>query len=707
MSEIFEACARINNHLLSGEESAARNLLIQLLHQRGADLDGYGSLVNTLIRQTGLYPYMILEQADWPERYIYDAFRVQIGAGMSATLHREQSALLRRLIDGEDLAISAPTSFGKSFVIDAFIELSKPINVVIIVPTLALTDETRRRLHRKFAPRYKVITTTNVELSDRNILVFPQERVQAYVDRLEEIDLLVIDEFYKASIAFDKERAPALLSAILRMQDRAKQRYFLAPNITALSESPFTRGMTFERLDFSTVYLEQHHCYLDIRRDAVKKSRMLIDILSAQQGKSLIYAGSYSNIDRVGALIVDKMPPLESRLLWSFSSWLAKHYDPNWTLVALVTRGAGVHNGQIHRSLSQIQIKLFEEEEGLGILISTSSIVEGVNTSAQNVILWSNRKGRPRLDDFTYRNIMGRGGRMFRHFVGHLYILEEPPEPEVAQLDLQVPDQLLGEIDEERLRSSLTDEQVTRVIEFKSEMSNLLGVDVANRLAQSTALQTSNWSLIREIARDMRENAQAWSQLRTLTYDDPAYWDNVLYKVIRLQPAGWDIQYSKFVAFIKVLSRNWDSSIPELLDGLDSLDIGVEQFFKLERLATFRLAALLNDVYVVSRELRPDETPDISGFIGRLSSAFLPALVYQLEEYGLPRMLSRRIHYSGLVDLTNPDASLHEILAELMRVGVDGILHSGLDYDEFDEYVLRYFVEGITPATAVVNANLA
>lgn len=61
--------------------------------------------------------------------------------------------------------MSAPTSFGKSFVIDAFIAIKQPINVVILVPTVALADETRRRICRKFSHQYKIITTTDVELA--------------------------------------------------------------------------------------------------------------------------------------------------------------------------------------------------------------------------------------------------------------------------------------------------------------------------------------------------------------------------------------------------------------------------------------------------------------------------------------------------------------------------------------------------------------
>src|SRR3546814_4872573 len=87
-------------------------------------------------------------------------------------------------------------------------------------------------------------------------------------------------------------------------------------------------------------------------------------------------------------------------------------------------------------------VRLFEEADGLENLISTSSIIEGVNTSAENVIIWANKNGRPRLNDFTYRNIVGRGGRMFRHFIGKVFLLEEPPAPEATQLTLEFTDDL-------------------------------------------------------------------------------------------------------------------------------------------------------------------------------------------------------------------------------------------------------------------------
>lgn len=120
---------------------------------------------------------------------------------------------------------------------------------------------------------------------------------------------------------------------------------------------------------------------------------------------------------------------------------------------------------------------MFEEPDGIKNLVSTSSIIEGVNTSAENVVLWSNKSGRGRakINDFSYRNIIGRGGRMFRHFVGKIYILEKPPENEDIQLNLTFPDELIGSIDLDEFKSELSKEQISKIIAYREEMDEFLG----------------------------------------------------------------------------------------------------------------------------------------------------------------------------------------------------------------------------------------
>lgn len=689
----FAVCERVNTLLQEGNSYDARNELIRLLDYHHKNEMPYSPVMNHMIRETGLYAYLEPETASWSDRFVYESFKVDIGLEQAATLHGEQSVVLRHLLEGTDLAVSAPTSFGKSLIIDAFIAIKRPANVVILVPTIALTDETRRRLSRKFGTEYRVITTADADLSDKNILIFPQERALSYYEKLESIDLLVVDEFYKASKEFDKDRAPALLKAMLKLGEKAKQRYYLAPHVSKLPENPFTRGMLFLPLDFNTVFLQKHDFSAELGKDAAKKSSALVSILEGTHGKSLIYAGTYPNVERVANLLIEKTEEVESPLLTSFAEWLSLNYDPNWKLTTLVRRGAGIHTGQLHRSLSQIQVRLFEEPKGLRNLVSTSSIIEGVNTSAENVIVWSNKNGNFLLKDFTYRNIIGRGGRMFRHFVGNIFILEKPPAPTDTQLDLTFPDELLADIDDTKFKQELTKEQVAKIILFREQMKSALGPDALERLQREGSLITSDMALITDIAHEVLRNQSRWRAFGFLNSDDTENWGWILGKILKLSPGGWDCPHSTFVEFIKVLSNNWHLSIPELLDELDELQIGIEQFFRLERNATFKLSALINDINVIQKEILKERAIDASPFISALSKAFLPSCVLALEEYGLPRMLAKKLQEAKMIDFSG-ELKLHEALQQL-RILRPRIQNELPNLHHFDRYVLDYFYEGI------------
>ena len=693
---IFESCHNINELLISNDDNEARQQLIKLLDYHNNQKIEYTPLVNHLIRETGLFPYLRPNTSNWEERFIYNVFKVDVGEKEPLTLHREQSFLLKELLEGKNIAVSAPTSFGKSFVIDAYIKIKKPKNVIIIVPTLALTDETRRRLYRKFANQYKIITTSDVELAERNIFIFPQERALNYVNAVESFDILIIDEFYKAGYKFDKTRSPSLVRAMIKLGEKAKQKYYLAPNIQSIDDNPFTKDMIFHRLDFNTVFLEKHNLYEQIEKNNTEqKSSFLLNILEENNTKSLIYAGTYSNIESLSNLFLTTFKEEGNELLNIFSEWLGKNYDFNWNLTKLIKRGVGVHNGQLHRSLSQIQVKLFDEEKGIKNLISTSSIIEGVNTSAENVIIWRNRKGSAKLDDFTYKNIIGRGGRMFQHFIGKIYILEEPPSQEETQLDLPFPDEIIGDIDEEKYQGLLTKEQLAKLKVYQNDMGELVGVEVYERMRGESVFQSSNSDLVKRIAIDLHKHPTDWNGLNYLNEFKPADWTRLIYKIINLQPGNWETRNKTFVEFIKIIAHNWKKSIPELLQELEDYDVGVNEFFKLERNITFKFTSLLKDINSLQKEILKGKNYDISKFIAYCSHAFLPKVVFQLEEYGLPRMISKKFQKSKIINFYDSELTIHKAIEIFNEIGLRQLKERTIELDKFDEYILDYFFEGI------------
>lgn len=691
---VFERCSEINDLLNEKHESDARNQLIALLNYMHIHDMPYSPLVNALIREVGLYPYMDESTTNWNDAFVYNLFKVDVGVGEDKALHREQYRLLSALIEGRNIAVSAPTSFGKSFVVDAFIRLRHPNNVMIIVPTIALTDETRRRIYKKFSNEYNVITTTDEELADKNIFIFPQERALHYIDIIESLDILIVDEFYKSSKVFEKDRAANLIKAIIKIGEKAKQRYYLAPNISKIEDNPFTRDMEFLKLDFNTVYLTIKNFYPEIQNDNVKKGEKFLELNDTIEGKTLIYAGSHSNISKVSDILLANTKEKQSELLDSFSEWLGKNYDYGWYLTLLTKRGIGVHNGQLHRSLSQIQIRLFEEErDGLDKLISTSSIIEGVNTSAENVIVWATSGRGLRFNNFSYKNLMGRAGRMFRHFIGHIYVLAKPPIESDTQLEIPFPEEILGTLDKEKCSKVLTREQVAKISEYDQEMEQIMG-EVYHEYKNDSVIQSQDSNLIRNIASKLHANPNDWDVLQWLNNPNTDYWDQGLLKILLLQPGNWETSYREYIAFVKVLTKNWTSTIPDMLSELEQYNIGLDQFFKLERNVTFNLASLVGDLNKLQQVILRRGI-DISSFKTKLSSAFLPPVVYALEEYGLPRMISRKIQDSGLIDFEDQSLNLKGAISIFHQIGCKTIQES-LGLEKFECYLLEYFFDGIS-----------
>ena len=703
--KIFETYHLVNDLLIESKDSDARKELIKLLSTMQKENKEYSELTNSLIRQCGLLPYMKLESCSSIDHIVYEAFKTDVGLNQELALHREQSSLLKQLLKGKSIAISAPTSFGKSFVIDAFISIAKPKNILIIVPTISLTDETRRRIYRKFADDYKVITTTDCELGEKNIFIFPQERANSYLGAIKEIDILIIDEFYKASVKYDKDRAPSLLKSILKYSKIAKQKYFLAPNIKYFSSTILSDDIEFiEKLDFSTVFLDIKNLYDEIGNDLEKKTQMLISILQENLNKTLIYVASYSQIDNVSTIVLGHFERLEYKLLDQFANWLEKNYSPLWSLPKLVRRGFGIHNGQLHRSLSQIQVKIFEEENGLRGLISTSSLIEGVNTSAENIILWKNRKGgpgNPYLDSFMYKNIIGRGGRMFKHFVGNIYLLEPPPDEENPQLEIEYPDEIISAIDEKEHSETLSDEQIKKINEYKKEIDGYLGhPGDYDSIVKEGGFANSRSELVKRIAIEIAYYSEKWNGLGYLNSDDPAQWERLIRQATYLDPGKWGSgphgpQHEKFVKFVMIMAKNWTTPVKDLIQELDDIDVSPNEFFSLERKIAFNLASLFSDINTIQKKILK-KGYDVGSFVNKLSSAFLPQLVYDLEEYGLPRMISRKIQDAGIIIFEDGELSLHKTIEIFQAIGYEN-LSSIKTFDSMDLYILKYFYEGITP----------
>lgn len=692
-TEIFEECAQINALIENSNKAEARSMVINLLDKLRRDGNEYTPLINHVIREVGLFPYIDPKTALWEDQVVVEAFKANVGDETPVTLHSAQSHVLKRLLLGDNIAVSAPTSFGKSFIVDAFIAIRQPENVVMIVPTIALADETRRRIEHKFSHKYKIITTTDATITERNIFIFPQERSFAYLDKLEKIDMLIVDEFYKASSMFDDDRSSSLLSAIIELGRISRQKYYLAPNIHKIADNVFTQGMQFMRLtDFKTVITKAAKIYekrrSDENVDEFKKNN-LVNILQNNTAKTLVYAGSYNNINKVSTILADNLPYKETSLLRDFNDWLKVNYGDSFSLCQLSERGIGIHNGKMHRSLSQIQVKLFECTEGLDTIISTSSIIEGVNTQAEQVIGWSNKNGLHKFDYFTYRNIIGRAGRMFKYFVGKVYLLEEPPVQENTTLTIDFPDEVAESLDSEDPGIEINQEQNNHIKEYEEFMMNALGAENFRQIRKLSIFKSCDPRILKSLIEKLKANPNWPRGYAALAATNTYNWREPVLDVVSL--LGDNMARLIKIAIWK-MPDNWTRSIAEVYSELS--DISYEDLFSAERYLSYNLCSTLSVINILKKSFDPT-SPDISLFIGRAANAFLPKLVYQLEEYGLPRMISRKIQNSGLINLEDDSVEISEIIKQFNNIGREKVIQGLNNLLPFDKFIINYFYDGI------------
>lgn len=112
----------------------ARDLLIRLLDKRETLNEAEQPLLDSLVSRLGLYPYVAdPSQLGAPEQIAFEYHRPLPLAQENFVFHAMQQEIYQRLLSGENVILSAPTSFGKSAITDALVASRKWKHIVIIV----------------------------------------------------------------------------------------------------------------------------------------------------------------------------------------------------------------------------------------------------------------------------------------------------------------------------------------------------------------------------------------------------------------------------------------------------------------------------------------------------------------------------------------------------------------------------------------------
>lgn len=449
-------------------------------------LNGYAENPNASVGMMG----------DVGDRAIKELYRSDTDRGITLDQSQKEVIDLFQNIFPHRLLVSAPTSYGKTFLMREIVFRNKERykNILLVFPTVALLLENAGVMSwfvKKHYLNYRIIKTVDSVCTDdeNNIFVFTPERalqlLATYPDI--KIDFFFFDEIYKIDEDYCnddsqdntdiqsfstkiknnitrqesflyEDRGKTFRIALYLLAKSVDDYYLAGPN---LNQNNFGIGMKrFLELNqitvkeilfeptlriavnaYNTNIEEKLPASLPAKSTALvpvsskvnEKIKDVISYIEAQKyGQTLLYCSSPANAIKYSTKLSNSFDngyvyesyPDDFK---QFIIHIQKEYDINhsvneWSLIKILKNGYGMHHGQLPKYIQREILEQFNKGV-FKILFCTSTIVEGVNTDAKNMIIMNKSKGNKSLSAFDIKNIKGRAGRYHHCFVGRVYYM--------------------------------------------------------------------------------------------------------------------------------------------------------------------------------------------------------------------------------------------------------------------------------------------
>jgi DEAD/DEAH box helicase len=662
----FQVLASIAHHGAFEDRDEARHLLIRVLDRRDELAASLQDMLHALVREHGLFPY-IRDALGLPvaDQLALEVHRPYPALSDDFVFHSQQAIVYEHLLAGENVVLSAPTSFGKSLIIDAVLAARDFRNAAVVVPTIALMDECRRRLAR-LNNAYKIITHGTQRPADRNLYVMTQERLLE-IRTLPPLDFFAIDEFYKLDPTHSDERSNQLNIVFRQLLSTGAQFYLLGPSITRLTDNTVANlRATFIETGFTTVVTDVER--LNVNNDELPD--VLAETCREVGPETLIFCKSPNRIREVAPWLMDRGIG-GGRNLDDAANWIAEAYHPDWLVGRALRQGIGIHHGRLPRALGHHIVRLFNEGR-LPYLLVTSTLIEGVNTTARNVLVLDNKIANKKYDYFTFSNIRGRSGRMSRHYVGRVVVFNPTPQP--ADMTVNIPslsqspkvsDQILLQLPD----GELTERSRRQLAPYYEQ--DVVSIDTLRHnkgLAPERQLQAA-----KQLAAEPARLAAALNWRGAYpTSDQVKDLGGLLFTLTGGHGAvRTAAQLSARVNMLRFHRGDLRALVRQQIDRGAKVDDAVEDELDFARnWAQFKIPTALAGASVLAADVLGKTGRSISDttiFAGALENLFLPPFTTVLEEYGLPTSLTVKLSFALHLEQAR---SLDDILARVQSLAV-------------------------------------
>ena len=586
------------------------------------------NIISILIDAFQLYGY--IEEIDsYDSLFLYDAFDLKLHTyegKILKHLNNGQLSLINAIQENEKLLISAPTSFGKTTIILEYIinNVSNINNIVFILPTKSLIEELYIKLLKlnkniEQTSRYN-ITLNVLRMSGRIIRILTPEKFLNYYEHnlINDIDLIIMDEVYKIendgrnldgsvvdnrSYKFRKvlelisntDKKVIALSPYTYEKEESMKKYMEKYKVIEVNRK--TKYVHHEFVNLSTTksfsdYFECDKPLLKNYSTIPQKVSLILNNLN--KDKNIVYISDMAK----GLDIIELLKGRNDSFLNLevnddiknryniFIEHLEKTYDleeKEWYVTEALKLGIGIYVSSMPRYVKKEIVQLYDAGI-LTCLVVTTAFIEGVNCTAENIIITSGCTGRNiSLNEMALLNIAGRAGRYGKKYVGKVFFIKEDVFDKVNSVKdegvsisnpnymYNTADSLRNDYEIEMMEDTFLNEKEKNRKEFiENEIRNQNGsVDEFNSISISAP---NDWKIkIYNFFENHQENIELYNEyINNVTSDNS---DNVLDAIINifyiLKDSGIEFKndYSNVSAFNSSGKFVWGEMYKYHIDG--------------------------------------------------------------------------------------------------------------------------------------------
>ena len=131
-------------------------------------------------------------------------------------------------------------------------------------------------------------------------------------------------------------------------------------------------------------------------------------ILEYQKSKNIIYLNKPKDIEHFSINFAENLNIISSSKIEKACGELSLYLHNEYALIDCLKKGIIYHHGSVPDNIRLYIEHLFSNEKSINFVITSSTLLEGVNIPAERLFILDNKKGHKKLSQSQFRNLIGR-----------------------------------------------------------------------------------------------------------------------------------------------------------------------------------------------------------------------------------------------------------------------------------------------------------